>query len=357
MFCYNCFIFIKENIFAADAVKIKIDDKVFDGINKNGEILIPVRDVFENLNLLVTFDDFYEPHVNIRNGFNGISINDEIFIDGKGVNLNIGQKEIYIDGQKKFLNQLPEIIDDKIFVGLELIDLTRDILGISYEKNNDGIVINKKPGEFQIESEHYSEEKKTLVQAIRFMKDHPNIKYPKEQKNLNAWENIKGSYQRIRGRWSSNYTNLLYGLKELKNIRILPGAVAQYEEILGPAFAAGGKKGDWYELKACQEGGLLDRLKKIQYDVSMTFMNRCVPVMEQALREKGGLTYFDFLFYLRNMLRKDAEGDGKLIRLGVFPKEEGSLKYTTVPRKERPGPGPIMSPLSRWRCPGRTDRR
>ena len=160
----------------------------------------------------------------------------------------------------------------------------------------------------------FAEEKKTLVQAIRFMKDHPNIKYPKEQKNLNAWENIKGSYQRIRGRWSSNYTNLLYGLKELKNIRILPGAVAQYEEILGPAFAAGGKKGDWYELKACQEGGLLDRLKKIQYDVSMTFMNRCVPVMEQALREKGGLTYFDFLFYLRNMLRKDAEGDGKLIR-------------------------------------------
>ena len=72
----------------------------------------------------------------------------------------------------------------------------------------------------------FAEEKKTLVQAIRFMKDHPNIKYPKEQKNLNAWENIKGSYQRIRGRWSSNYTNLLYGLKELKNIRILPGAIA-----------------------------------------------------------------------------------------------------------------------------------
>ena len=166
VFCFAVNLFLAKNIFAADAVKIKIDDKVFDGINKNGEILIPVRDVFENLNLLVTFDDFYEPHVNIRNGFNGISINDEIFIDGKGVNLNIGQKEIYIDGQKKFLNQLPEIIDDKIFVGLELIDLTRDIFGISYEKNNDGIVINKKPGEFQIESEHYSEEKKNKLGEV-----------------------------------------------------------------------------------------------------------------------------------------------------------------------------------------------
>lgn len=160
VFCFSVNLFLAKNIFAADVMKIKIDDKVFDGINKNGEILIPVRDVFENLNLLVTFDDFYEPHVNIRNGFNGTSINDEIFIDGKGVNLNIGQKEIYIDGQKKFLNQDPEIMDDKIFVGLELIDLTHDIFGISYEKNNDGIVINKKPGEFQIESEHYSEEKK-----------------------------------------------------------------------------------------------------------------------------------------------------------------------------------------------------
>ena len=46
----------------------------------------------------------------------------------------------------------------------------------------------------------------------------------------------------------------------------------------------------------------------------MTFLIRSIPVMEQALREKGSLTFFDYLYYLRNMLKRDAEADGKLIR-------------------------------------------
>ena len=140
-------LFFGKNIFAEDVWQIKIEDKIFDGINKNGEILIPVRDVFENLNLLVTFDNFDVPCVDIRSGFDNI-------------NMNVGQKEIYINGQKKVLKCASEIINGKTFVGLELIDLTREIFGASYEKNDNLIVINKKPGEFQIESEHYSEEKK-----------------------------------------------------------------------------------------------------------------------------------------------------------------------------------------------------
>ncbi len=140
-------LFFEKNIFAENICQIKIEDKIFNGINKNGEILIPVRDVFENLNYLVTFDNFDTPCVNIRSGLTGFGI-------------NIGQKEIFVNAKKKVLKQVPEIIDDKIFVGLEIIDLTHEIFGASYEKNNNLIVINKKPGEFQIESEHYSEEKK-----------------------------------------------------------------------------------------------------------------------------------------------------------------------------------------------------
>ena len=146
-------LFFGKNIFAEDVWQIKIEDKIFDGINKNGEILIPVRDVFENLNLLVTFDNFDVPCVDIRSGFNNI-------------NMNVGQKEIYINGQKKVLKCASEIINGKTFVGLELIDLTREIFGASYEKNDNLIVIKKKPGEFQIESEHYSEEKKNKSSEV-----------------------------------------------------------------------------------------------------------------------------------------------------------------------------------------------
>ena len=39
-----------------------------------------------------------------------------------------------------------------------------------------------------------------------------------------------------------------------------------------------------------------------------------MPVLESAMRDKGNMTFFDYLYYLRNMLQRDAEGDGKLIR-------------------------------------------
>ncbi len=148
LFAIGC-LFFEKNIFAENVCQIKIEDKIFNGINKNGEILIPVRDVFENLNCLVTFDNFDMPCVNIqiRSGLTRFGI-------------NIGQKEIFVNAKKKVLKHVPEIINSKTFAGLELIDYTHEIFGASYKKNNNLIVIDKKPGEFQIESEHYSEEKK-----------------------------------------------------------------------------------------------------------------------------------------------------------------------------------------------------
>ena len=186
--------------------------------------------------------------------------------------------------------------------------------GLSFLMNNRNVRFHYDERSNVRIDQQFAGERKQLLAAIRFLMDHPNLKYPKEQKNLKTWENLPGSFQNIRGRWSSNFGNVLYGLKELKNLRVLPGAVQENDDMLGPLFVPGGKKGDWYELGAAQEGGLLDQLKKLQYDVSMTFMTRCIPILEQALREKSGMTYFDFLYYLRNMLRKDAEKDGKLIR-------------------------------------------
>ena len=37
-------------------------------------------------------------------------------------------------------------------------------------------------------------------------------------------------------------------------------------------------------------------------------------LMKKYLKEKGTLTYFDYLYYLRNMLKKDAGEGGELIR-------------------------------------------
>ena len=188
------------------------------------------------------------------------------------------------------------------------------VRGLSFVMNNRNVAFRfEEAKDVQIDRE-FETERKTLIEALMLLIEHTELKYEGNKDSVAAWERIAGLYQSIRGRWSSSFPGVLYALKELGKLRIIPEALSRYEDVLGPATVPGGKKSGWLELKACQEGETAGRMKKLRYDASMTFIMRCVPMMEQALRDRGGLTYFDNLYYLRNMLRRDAEGDGKLIR-------------------------------------------
>ena len=59
---------------------------------------------------------------------------------------------------------------------------------------------------------------------------------------------------------------------------------------------------------------LIGKLREYKYYKTLSFLLDCIPYLEEQMRKAGELTYFDYLFYLRNMLQKDAqEGGGKLI--------------------------------------------
>lgn len=188
------------------------------------------------------------------------------------------------------------------------------VQGISFVMNNRNVHFNFHEAAAVDIDRDFAAERSELIGAVRCLLDHPELKYDKEAKSRTAWEQIGDIYKNIRGRWSNNYTNLMYGIKAMKNLRLIPEALNQYAVSLGSVFEPGGKQGKWLECTAGQEGGLLEKLQKLQYDASMTFLMRSVPVMEEALREKGSLTFFDYLYYLRNMLKRDAEADGRLIR-------------------------------------------
>ena len=162
----------------------------------------------------------------------------------------------------------------------------------------------------------FETEKRELLKALQCLMQHPELKYDGNKQSREAWDRISDFYHSVRRRWSGNLTNLNYTLKSIKNLRLIPEAMDRYAISLGGLFVPGGKSKTpkWLEYAPEENGGLSDRLQKLQYDASMTFLMRSIPVMEQALRDKGGLTFFDYLYYLRNMLRQDAEGDGKLIR-------------------------------------------
>ena len=188
------------------------------------------------------------------------------------------------------------------------------VQGISFVMNNRNVHFNYNEAAAVDIDRDFAKERDQLIRAAKCLIAHPELKYEGNKASREAWDKIADIHKNIRRRWSNNYANLMYAIRDLKGIRLIPEAMNHYALSLGDVFEPGGKQGKWLECTVGQEGGLLEKLQKIQYDASMTFLIRSIPVMEQALREKGSLTFFDYLYYLRNMLKRDAGADGKLIR-------------------------------------------
>lgn len=188
------------------------------------------------------------------------------------------------------------------------------VKGMSFFMDNRNVTFHyQELGAIDIDRD-YRRERDKLIKAVQCLAEHPELKHGGKAASRDAWEKIADVYHSIRRKWSSSYSGVLYGLNTLKDVRLLPAAAERYGISLGDFFEPGGAKGQWLECTIDREGGLHKRLQRIQYDASMTFLIACIPVLEQALREQGNLTFFDYLYYLRNMLKKDAEGDGRLIR-------------------------------------------
>ena len=161
----------------------------------------------------------------------------------------------------------------------------------------------------------FATEKKELIRAIKCLVEHPELQARNKNYKRIAWEKIENSYRNIKGRWSNSFSSVLRGIRDLEKIQVVPEAMANYEAYLGFLFACGKIKNnnpiisdkDRYKL-------LLRKLENFQYNISMTFLEKCVPILEKSMRDKGYMTFFDCLYFLRNMLKKDAEEEGKLIR-------------------------------------------
>ena len=190
------------------------------------------------------------------------------------------------------------------------------VKGMSFLMNNRNVQFHFREVDAIDIDKDFAQDRQELIRALKCLIDHPELKYEANKNSLTAWDNLPDAYNTIRRRWSGNFSNLLYAIKSLKDIRLLPEAAGLYTVSLGSVFAPGGKgkKPKWLEFTPTGEGGIYEKLLQLQYDVSMTFLVNCIPVMEQAMRDNGNLTFFDYLYYLRNMLKKDAEGYGKLIR-------------------------------------------
>lgn len=161
----------------------------------------------------------------------------------------------------------------------------------------------------------YADTRNELIKLVSFLKDNRyDLMYTNNAPSKEAWNDINGIYLSVSRKWSDNLSNVIHNLEKLCDIRIIPEAMDIHGPNLRPYFDYGGKKNGWLE---CDKGPLkvlINEFESLKYDISMPFLLACVNTVSRAMHDSGYLTFFDYLYYLREMLRKDAEGDGNLIR-------------------------------------------
>lgn len=75
-----------------------------------------------------------------------------------------------------------------------------------------------------------------------------------------------------------------------------------------------GSKKFYLGITAGADDSILDYIQTVQYYTTISFIVSAVDAISGKLGSEGNLTFFDYMFYLRNMLKKDAENGGKLIK-------------------------------------------
>ncbi len=157
----------------------------------------------------------------------------------------------------------------------------------------------------------YAADKAAICNALSLLLQHPEIQY-----DNNGWDKIDDALRRLKGKWSRNITGIVSALHSIESVRTQISAWDMYGATLSECFDRHEGNGyyQWLEFSPTKEGKLMNKLQNLNYGASMPFLMACVPVVEQVMRDKGTLTYFDYLYYLRNMLKADAEGDGELIK-------------------------------------------
>lgn len=266
----------------------------------------------ENIDLcfMGTIDSFCSMVLSEHPSEAGIPSDANIMSDNDAQSL---YKQIYVqicDG--KYGDELKELA--RTFRTLHYNPEEVFVLGEKIFMNNRNVHFNFAEGVRVNVDQLFAAEKATLLNAVDVLVNHPELAYTGNAESRKSWEGFENTAKRFNGRWSNNFSRVLSGLKAMEKLRVIPGALETYGVSLSECFEPGGAKGGWLEFTYTKKDGLLNKLNALRYDVSMTFLSKAVPIIVDVMRDKGAMTFFDYLYYLREMLKEDAAKDGKLIR-------------------------------------------
>lgn len=118
----------------------------------------------------------------------------------------------------------------------------------------------------------------------------------------------------ISGTWNDSPGEIINILQKLEGVRIRlsPSEVVGRHEGRFTHHAGKSAKNDWYEM-SIEETPVYCRLRELKHMQTVDFLTSSAEAISSELRSRGELTHTDCLIYLRDMLRADASGSGKII--------------------------------------------
>lgn len=197
---------------------------------------------------------------------------------------------------------------DKLFVS--------SLISVAEVRHTD--IVYPKPTSYDIDTT-LSQEKITLISTLDKLINHPEVTYTsakmKADKYGDMLRTLKQKFNKIKGSWNSNLSDVLYILKEFDGYRILsaPENIGIMNSVMFIPNVLKSGKISYYTLDLKNTDNAYSRLLEMKYSYSVDFIVSACNAVTDELKKNGSLSYFDYLLYLRDMLKNDAEKDGLLI--------------------------------------------
>lgn len=154
---------------------------------------------------------------------------------------------------------------------------------------------------------YFSEEKNQIIELLNYINTHRNYVYDETESD---WRLLPNYIRILSMSWSSNLSAVIRALKRISQ-KLYICDVIEYNRDVNMDLLV---HVDGYDKAYVLGGTALGKLEELSYSVAMGLFVSGAGEIEKGLKSAGKLSFFDYLYYLRNMLANDANGNGKLTK-------------------------------------------
>jgi len=147
---------------------------------------------------------------------------------------------------------------------------------------------------------------------LRTLLERPELKYDNQAASREAWDTLQAKEKLLFTPWQDNVNQVMRALNTIGNIRLIPETDLSVFGASGATVFQShltGTKIKWFEFSEDGLKPIAKKLQDLQYSVTMEFLTAASDKIARNLRADGKLTFFDYLLYLRDTLKADAEAE------------------------------------------------